>query len=340
VLRIHGYVEVAVHTTPGTESEERAGRSFDDDSEGFRFHQAYLAAEKPVTEASRFDVGGKLAGLWGADARLLHSTGLLDDQDSEEQFDLLEAHLLVRLPLLRGTTLTAGKFVSPLGYEAIESTEAPLPSRSFLFGYAVPSTHTGAMATFDIGSGISLGYGLVLGWDAWEDSNDSLSHLGTFQWTGPGERDVVAVSGIFGPELEGNDEDGRLLIDAWWQHDWSERTYTTLNADFAVEQAGTECDCDDPHWWGFAGYLAHELTPCLTGTVRAEWFVDEDGTRLGEEARLGEVTLGLDWRPVRRWSWFHVRPEVRWDHSFGSRFFDDGEDSNQLSFILDVLLGS
>ena len=51
-------------------------------------------------------------------------------------------------PSRGGLTLKMGKFTTPMGFEVIEAPEQPAAvSRSFLFGYAIPFTHTGVLAT-------------------------------------------------------------------------------------------------------------------------------------------------------------------------------------------------
>jgi len=109
-LHATAWADALATTTPGASSDVRAGRVFDDEARGVRLLQAYAAVERTYAEGCCFDVGGKVAVLWGTDARLLHARGLLDDQASDEyQFDLLEAWASVRLPLGRGLSVKAGK---------------------------------------------------------------------------------------------------------------------------------------------------------------------------------------------------------------------------------------
>jgi hypothetical protein len=335
-VRLHGWVEASVTASPWTEDDKRTGRVFDDEAEGFRFQQAYLALERQPQAECRLDVGGKVAVLWGTDARLLHARGLLDDQDDEEQFDLLEAHALVRVPVARGLTVKAGKFTTPMGYEVIEAPNNLLPSRSFLFGFAIPFTHTGAIATLELNECWKVGYGLVLGWDVWDDNNDALTQLGSVAWTSVSGKDSVTLNAIVGAEREDEDDDLRTVLDATWTHAWSDTVRTALNIDVGREE-GAATDGGDASWWGGAAYLTKDFSDRLSGTLRLEVFRDDDGTRLGQEATLGEATVGLDWLPFCRLPNLHLRPEVRWDHSFDGAFFDEGEDDDQVSLTFDVV---
>jgi hypothetical protein len=337
-VRPFGWVEAHLSTSPGLESDERWGRVFDVEAEGFYVRQAYLALERlPDPERCCVDVGGKVAVLWGTDARFLHPRGLLDDQEGREQFDLLEAKLLARFPVAHGLTVSLGKCTTPLGFEVIEAPNNLLPSRSFLFGWAIPFTHTGMIATLEASERVKLTYGLVLGWDVWDDPNDAMTHIGGVSWTSATGTDTVVVNGILGPEREGDERHLRGVVDATWTHSFCEGLWTTaINADLGVEDAAAP-DGADARWGGVAGYVTRKFTDRLSATARVEWFRDEDGTRLGEKASLSGVTLGVDWRPARCLPNLRLRPEVRWDHSFDGDPFDDGRDGDQVSLALDVL---
>jgi hypothetical protein len=61
--------------------------------------------------------------------------------------------------------LDAGKFVTPLGAEVIESQDNWNYSRSVLFGYAIPFYHVGLRATLPAGDKLSFAGYLVNGWN-------------------------------------------------------------------------------------------------------------------------------------------------------------------------------
>lgn len=336
-IKPFGWVEGMISTSPITDSGTRTGRVFDVEDEGLRLHQAYFAVERSPAEDRSFDVGGKIAAHYGTDARFLHARGLLDNQgDDEEQFDLLEIHASARFAILEGLTVKVGKFVTTLGFEVVPAPDNLLPSRSLLYGFAIPFTHTGMLATLKLSDDWCLTYGLVFGWDVWVDNNDALSHIAGFMWSSPLGGDSVTMNVITGAERADDDHDLRTVLDATWAYEWSDRFKTALNADYGFEQ-GASPSGGTARWWGVAGYATGKLSDRLSATLRAEWFRDEDGTRLGSEASLGELTLGLDWTPFPCFQNLRVRPEIRWDHSFGGRFFDGGTDRDQWSAALDLL---
>ncbi|HEX2695982.1 MAG TPA: outer membrane beta-barrel protein, partial [Acidobacteriota bacterium] len=55
-------------------------------------------AVDPTTKA--FDVGFHVEGIYGADAALIHSNGMMDTQTGRNQWDLLQAYVDVTLPEL------------------------------------------------------------------------------------------------------------------------------------------------------------------------------------------------------------------------------------------------
>jgi hypothetical protein len=336
-VRITGWADLLATVTPGHDDEVRTGRVFDDDGFGIRLHQAYLGVERAPTEGCCVDVGGKVALLWGTDARLLHARGLLDDQAPREyQFDLLELWGSVRFPVAEGLTLRAGKFTTPMGFEVIEAPNNLLPSRSFLFGYAIPFTHVGGIAKLELDERWSVSGGLFLGWDVWDDNNDALTTYAGLSWT-PSDRDALTANLIVGAERADEDDDLRSVLDFTWTREWNDCWQTVLNVDVGFEEGAA--GGDDATWWGAAGYVTRRFSPCLAATARAEFFRDADGTRLGQGASLGAATLGVDWTPRTPFPVFHVRPEIRWDRSFDGAFFDGGSEHEQLSLTIECIFG-
>lgn len=334
-IRARGWVNASLTASPFAEGDRRGARVFDDFAEGLHLQQLYVAVERSLSDGCCFDVGAKVALLWGTDARLVHARGLLDEQTGEEQFDLLEAHLLVRAPVAQGLTFKVGKCTTPMGAEVIEAANNLLPSRSLLFGSAIPFTHTGMIAALQASSRVTLAYGLVRGWDIWDDNNDALTHLASLGWTSPSERDAITVNAIVGAERADDDADLRAVVDATWTRTWSDRWKTTLNADVGFEEGAAAGE--DASWWGAAAYLTRTFNDRLSATARAEYFRDVNGTRLGAPVSLSGATLGLDWRPFCRVPGLRLRPELRWDHSFDGPYFDSGADEDQLSLTLDLL---
>ncbi|MFO0933521.1 MAG: outer membrane beta-barrel protein [Planctomycetota bacterium] len=335
-VRPYGWVAASATTTLTPHGDRREARVFDDYAEGVHLNQAYLALERTPDEERAFDLGGKVAGIFGTDARFLHAAGWMDDQDGDEQADLLEANLVARAAVGCGLTLKVGRFTTPLGYEVIEEPNVPLPSRGLLFGYAIPFTHVGGLLAWQVDKTVKLSYGLVRGWDVGDDNNDAWSHLFGLGWTSPQGGDTVTLQAIVGAERPDDDRHLRTVVDAVWAIDLSPTWKAAFAADVGYEQDAVPDG--DAMWWGGALYLAWAPTGRATWTLRLEGFRDRDGTRLGTPATLSDVTFGLDWRPIPSFANLRLRPEVRWDHAWDGAFFDGGRERDQVSATLGAIV--
>jgi hypothetical protein len=310
-------------------------RVFDDRANTYRLNQLYVAAERALPDGTAGGLGGKVALLYGSDARFIHERGLADDQNGTLQFDPQEFWVSARIPAGRGITLKAGKMDTPIGSEVIEGPANLLFSHSYQFGFAIPFTHTGLMATWSASERIEIAGSAFLGWDAWNDPNDSLSyHLG-LTVRGADPANSLSIQAISGPEQPGNDSDVRTVVDAVWRHAWTERLSTVVDAVYGFEEDAAAGS--DASWYGVAAYATHRWNERTSATLRAEWFRDDGGTRVGFDADLFALTLGVDWRPLRCLPNLRLRPELRWDHASGDEPFDGGTSSDQFTAALDVI---
>ena len=158
-IALFGYVEASYVGNLGHTSADSGGltssrqvntlRLYDSD-EGFTFNMAEISVKKDPSDKYPFGFGVVFTG--GEDAQKNHSVGIFRDlQDAPRQtkwIDLEEAYLAYKVPLGSGLTLKAGKFVTLLGYEVIESPNNLNFSRSLLFGLAIPFTHTGGLLSY------------------------------------------------------------------------------------------------------------------------------------------------------------------------------------------------
>src|SRR5512138_3987250 len=96
-----------------------------DNHEGYTFNVAEFSIKKDPSEKYPFGYG--LVVTAGIDSQKNHSFGIFRDETdafpfrNTEKFDLEEAYVSGLVPLGSGLTLKAGKFVTLLGYEVIES---------------------------------------------------------------------------------------------------------------------------------------------------------------------------------------------------------------------------
>ena len=366
-LDVRGHAEVGYTFNPDHDTgDDNFGRVFDDEhGHHVQIDQLDLAVERRARRLrGRWDVGGALEVVYGYDTFRFHSGGLdfysgCEDEDAEDaghdgdrdpllQFDLLQAYADVNVPVGRGLVLRVGKFVTPLGYETIDPATSPLYSRSYLFGFAKPFTHTGVLANYRFDDAWQAWGGVVRGWDqATEDDNDVVSFVGRVDYA-PGPRWETHFGFVTGPEGDdcdcdcpSNNERYRTVVDLTAGYVVNEKLKLGAEAlygyDGAADGNGNAAD-----WYGAAGYAAYRFDRRVTLNGRLEGFYDGDGTRLdtGEDLTLYSATVGLTVTPFPGHAFgshVRVRPEIRYDHADAPEF-DGGTSKNQLTAGVDVVV--
>jgi hypothetical protein len=211
------------------------------------------------------------------------------------QFDLKQAFASYIAPLGSGLRFDAGKFVTHLGYEVIEGYDGYNDnySRSILFGYAIPFTHTGVKASYAFSSKVAGMVEVVNGWDLLRDNNRSKS-VGAQLTLTPVAPLQVLLNWIGGPELANNNHSNRNVFDLVAILKPTSTLTLGLNGDYGKENGTSLVNPgSDATWKGIAGYATYALTSKFSVAFRGETFHDDDGVRLGTGTRatLSEGTF-------------------------------------------------
>jgi hypothetical protein len=269
---------------------------FYDIDEGFTFNMAEFSIKRDPNEAFPFGMG--LVITAGEDAQKNHSIGILREETdafpfrNTPWFDLQEAYISGRIPVGNGLVLKAGKWVTLLGYEVIESPSNLNFSRGYLFTLAIPLTHTGVIASYSFTDWLSAQLGVVLGWDDSKNINHGVSFTGQVALT-PIKDLTTAVNFIVGPEQADNTRDYRYVIDLTATYTGIKSLTLGANVDYGAEDndallVSIGRQDPDARWYGVAGYVAYDWTEKLRTALRQEWFRDEQGART---ATAGGLTL-------------------------------------------------
>lgn len=339
-LGMSGYVDTSfvynfAESDPGAGRTNR-GRVFDVNPGGFTIQAAELVLEKPMTDS--MPIGFRTDLFFGDDAELIHSTGLPTlTAGNTEAFDLQQAYVTARAPIGAGLDFKVGKFVTLLGAEVIESPANWNFSRSYLFGFAIPFTHTGALATYPLGELGSVTAGVVNGWDIVDDNNNFKSLIGNITLT-PVEGVTLAANAITGAELAADNRNDRSVFDlvATWQP--IEKLTLMGNYDYGHQSGVTARGVtatpgfDTGNWQGLALYTKYDLTDAWSLAGRWEWFDDKNNIRTGFTGSGGATDLLNDidfyeWTLTSQWKLHeHVlaRLEYRFDTADERVFFHDG----------------
>ena len=299
-------------------------RIFDLDG-GYTFNMAEFKISKDPSDDHPFGFGLVVAG--GEDARKIHALGIFRGKDDVYPFrdttpiDLVQAYAAYKIPIGSGLTIKAGKFVTLLGYEVIESPSNLNFSRSFMFGFAIPFTHVGALLSYSFGDWLTLTAGPVVGWDVAKDNNSAMSVTGQISLT-PIKDFATALTFITGPEQNSNNHNVRTVLD--WTLNYTAIKNLTLgaNVDYGWEYkepslVGAGLSDTTAKWWGIAGYAAYDWTDKFRTALRGEYFRDSDSARTaarapGLKTSLWETTATVQYNV---WKGLFARVEYRHDQA-------------------------
>jgi hypothetical protein len=304
------------------DSKDNSLRIFDTRANNFTLDLAQLALSKQEEGG----VGFMLKLDYGRTARLIQSDWNGDGTFSNgtNNFALQEAYLTYTAPLGKGLGIKAGKFVTLLGAEVIESPRNYNISRSFLFGFAIPFTHTGLLLSYPLHDLVSLTAGVVNGWDNVLDANKGKTFLGSLALT-PMQSLTWTFNGTFGPEQADRGGSKRGVFDTVLTYKPIDHLDFVLNYDYGSETGLLDGD-RTAEWYGVAGIISiggalfNPAWDAFSLAQRAEWFADRDGTRTGTRQDLWELTTTLKWALTDR---LHVRLEYRHDESNRKVFSQD-----------------
>jgi Putative beta-barrel porin-2, OmpL-like. bbp2 len=233
---------------------------------------------------------------------------------SVAQFDLQQVFASYIAPLGNGLRFDVGKYVTHLGYEVIEGYDGYNDnySRSALFGYAIPFTHTGVKASYAFSSKIAGMVEVVNGWDLLRDNNHSKS-VGAQLTLTPVAPLSVLFNWIGGPELANDNHTNRNVFDVVVTFRPSHALTLGANGDYGTEDGTSRViPGADAVWKGAALYAKLAATSNFSVALRGETFRDDGGTRLGTDTRaiLSEATVTPSYRFTDH---VVVRGEVRYD---------------------------
>jgi len=257
-------------------------------------------------------IGGKLEVTAGSNANVIASYPTLPNNS----FDVTQLYVDATSGLF---TLQVGKFETLAGAEVIEDPNDVNISRSILFGYAVPFTHTGVRLTFAPSSLFTFIVGANNGWDNLK-GNGLGSPTAEVSAAYNGAVISGSVNGYFGTER---------VSDSAWTTDAAEPTGSrqlidvvatyhvtpklTLQGNFDTGSQGNAPILDGAGlpvtsgggvpitglatWNGVAGYAEYAFTSSFSAALRAETFNDAEGYRTGYDQQWKETTVTLSYTP-------------------------------------------
>jgi len=347
-ISVNGYVDASYTYLSGTGkfTGGTANRVFDTERRSFNVD----ALDLTLSALPQQGFGGMVNLTAGSDAKVIGSAGTTPAHD----FDVTQAYVHYAAG---GLMVIGGKYVTLSGAEVIKSPSNLNFSRSILFGYAIPFTHTGVRAYYTPGgSAVSPDgkwtyiAGVNNGWDVQSESaqgtaTDGSQAMGkTLELGANGNitKDLSLAAVYYGGnESAGAFETGkRSLLDLVATFNATDKLSFTLNYDNA-EQDKALAGAKKAKWSGLAGYANYVLTDAWRVAFRMESFDDKDGFRTGVNLGSGgqkwkESTITLANTPAKN---VELRGELRADSSDQSSFLQsDGKATkNQHSAALEAI---
>jgi Putative beta-barrel porin-2, OmpL-like. bbp2 len=320
-------------------------RVFDIDANGFSLQQFNLHIDRVSDGGVGFvtDLNfGQVANVLRASTRY---SNLNPGSVSNGIIDPTQLYLTYTIPVGTGINLSIGKFVTLLGEEVIPvyNNFDYNESKSFIFGFGIPFTHTGIRAQYTFNDKVGLTLGVNNGWDDVADNNYGQTVEGQLALTPTGAL-TIDINGIYGPEQvnHGNSKRGAVDSVATWKTPFpglqligeylyahetgpvSATPATTSNGNSLLNYPsgpdGTVTIGHGVSWQGAAGYIVYDLNDNVELATRGEWFRDSDGARTGLRQTLGEITETLNYK-VPAVSGLLARLEYRHDMSSAKPFF-------------------
>jgi len=283
-------------------------RVFDTRHNTFDFNLAEIAIENAPTDWAKF----RLDLDFGQDVPAV--TGLYNFAGSG-MFGIQQAYADLTAHVGNGLTFRIGHFVTPTGYEVIESAYNLNTSRSILFGFAIPFTHTGLTMTYPFSDKFTAMVGVVNGWDVVADNNKAKTALYQLTYK-PIDKITLSLQGTVGPEQTNADSNWRELVDFVGTWTPSDQWIVGLNYDWAHETGCAGC-AGKTSWQGGALYVHYKPIESFGLTLRGEYFMD-DGSRTGiPNLKVGEGTLTGHFYIGDGWE---TRLEFRHDQANSSAF--------------------
>jgi hypothetical protein len=254
---------------------------FDQKANSFMLDLAQIVFQKDPAIGG---LGFKLKLSAGKTAKYIHSR-CLGANNTDLPFDVTEAFVSYTAPLGRGIQVDFGKFATYMGAEVIEARDNPNYSRSFLFNYAVPFTHTGLKIGYNFTDTLNAAFHVVNGWDNSSDYNKGNSYGATIGYA-PAEAFSTIIKVMTGPEQANNNSNNRSLVDLIAAIKPIKPLSIIVNADLGYEEKAL--NNVNANWHGISTIVKYDITDMHTIATRGEYFNDRQCT--GTEGR--DVDLG------------------------------------------------
>ena len=371
-ITVGGWANAGITYNPNNPSNGFNGPvTFGDLSGTPQLNQLNMFIQRAVaTEGTAWSFGGRFDAMFGTDSIFtqayggptfdVNNPGLAKNRGNWDLsllnmntygIALPQAYMETYVPVGNGLDVKIGHFYTPIGYETVPANENFFYTHAYTMQYGEPFTHTGALGNYALNSNWSAMGGVTTGsatggWDGgFNQQLGNWSGIAGTTWTSDDKGTSANIAGTYGATSE-QSSNAFALYSIVLKHNITDKTHLVLQHDhgFANGVITPYGSNQNAQWYGINSHLTYDLKDNLTIGMRAEWFDDANGFRVGSPGRVAaanyvnnsggttsyagstysstsaaanyyQVTLGANWKPV---AWLNLRPNIRYDHVSGS----------------------
>ena len=372
-ITVGGWANAGITYNPNNPSNGFNGPvTFGDLSGTPQLNQLNMFIQRAVaTEGNAWSFGGRFDAMFGTDSIFTQAYGVptfdvnnpgLAKNRGNWDLSLLnmntygialpQAYMETYVPVGNGLDVKIGHFYTPIGYETVPANENFFYTHAYTMQYGEPFTHTGALGNYALNSNWSAMGGVTTGsatggWDGgFNQQLGNWSGIAGTTWTSDDKGTSANIAGTYGATSE-QSTNAWALYSIVLKHNITDKIHLVLQHDHGFANGVLlNNTLQNAQWYGINSHLTYDLKDNLTIGMRAEWFDDANGFRVGSPGRVSaatysnngntgnyatgssyyatsapanyyQLTLGANWKPV---AWLNLRPNIRFDHVAGSNF--------------------
>ncbi len=323
-IRTFGWVEggyTGASTGQGILSVQPRQNRFGDN---FLLNQIGLVVQKPLKQ-DQFDIGFNIRYFAGADAALGQPKGGIASPPGDPRFgqDFRDLYISAHIPVLTdgGVDFKFGRMNTIIGYNGFLAPYRPFYSSDYQFFYSQDGAFTGFLTDWHVNKQLDIWNGMTLGANTFFTlrSHNSYCYIGQVNYWVTEEQKTRLTASVYcgpnaifaAPKMAGTYD---TTVELRAQQNWGPRFTQILQSNMGWD-ANTPVGTGS--WYGVYLISIYHLSTQVDALCRAEWFDDVKGTRTGINTNYSEVTLGLNWHPLKC---LDIRPEIRGDFAGAPAF--------------------
>jgi Putative beta-barrel porin-2, OmpL-like. bbp2 len=364
--KIYGWFDGGFNVSTSNRGKyANAPTAYDVIPNSIQFDQAALYFERLPDEVQRdhFDWGFRFANLYGLDYRYTTAKGYFSQQliknNNTYGYDPVMFYIDLWFPhIAQGLNLRIGRYIS------VPDIEAQLAPNNYTYSHSLTYTYdcytqTGAIATVKLNDHWKIQGGISPGCEAapWvSDAKLTGTACANYTWNTGGDNLYLCANAINDGKYAYNNLQGYYLTwyhkfgqsgwhsatEGWYQYERqvpnvagnvTNPVPTEMGANGAFCNPG-QLRCFAPDW-AIVNYLERDFNHHHDSfTIRNEYLDDIRGQRTGFKTRYTEHLIGFN-----HWigSTVTIRPELRFEHSYGGPSFDLGTKTTQFTLASDLI---